>query len=55
MLGAAEASMTGSTYSPLGNLVSSLGGGMSRRPRRPKKSDPTGDEAVRELLQRSRK
>ncbi len=55
MLGAAEASMTGSTYSPLGNIVSSLGGGMSRRPRRPKKSDPTGDEAVRELLQRSRK
>lgn len=55
MLGAAEASMTGSTYSPLGNLVSSLGGGMSRRPRRPKKSDATGDEAVRELLQRSRK
>ncbi|MDP9291079.1 MAG: hypothetical protein M3O82_01805 [Verrucomicrobiota bacterium] len=55
MLGAAEASMTGSTYSPLGNLVSSLGGGMSRRPRRPKKNDPSGDEAVRELLQRSRK
>jgi hypothetical protein len=55
MLGAAEGSMTGSTYSPLGNLVSSLGGGMSRRPRRPKKSDPSGDEAVRELLQRSRK
>jgi len=54
MLGAAEASMTGSTYSPLGNLVSSLGGGMSRRARRPKKNDPTGDEAVRELLQRSR-
>jgi hypothetical protein len=54
MLGAAEASMTGSTYSPLGNLVGSLGGGMSRRPRRPKKSDPTGDEAVRELLQQSR-
>jgi len=55
LLGAAEASITGSTYSPLGNLVSSLGGGMSRRPRRPKKNDPTGDEAVRELLQRSRK
>jgi len=54
MLGAAEASMTGSTYSPLGNLVISLGGGMSRRARRPKKNDPTGDEAVRELLQRSR-
>jgi hypothetical protein len=54
VLGAAEASMTGSTYSPLGNLVSSLGGGMSRRARRPKKNDPTGDEAVRELLQRSR-
>jgi hypothetical protein len=55
MLGAAEASMTGSTHSPLGNLVSSLGGGMSRRARRPKKNDPTGDEAVSELLQRSRK
>jgi len=54
VLGAAEASMTGSTYSTLGNLVSSLGGGMSRRARRPKKNDPTGDEAVRELLQRSR-
>jgi hypothetical protein len=54
LLGAAEASITGSTYSPLGNLVNSLGGGMSRRPRRPKKSDPTGDQAVRELLQRSR-
>jgi len=54
MLGAAEASMTGSTYSPLGNLVSSLGGGTSRRARRPKKNDPTGDEAVRELLQQSR-
>src|SRR5260370_1862391 len=54
MLGAAEASMTGSTDSPLGNLVSSLGGGMSRRARRPKKNDPTGDEAVRELIQLSR-
>jgi hypothetical protein len=55
VLGAAEASMTGSTHSPLGNLVSSLGGGMSRRTRRPKKNDPTGDQAVHELLQRSRK
>src|SRR6266545_7685285 len=54
MLGSAEASITGSTYSPLGNLVSSLGGRVSRRPRRPKKNDPSGDEAVRELLQRSR-
>src|SRR6266545_3223573 len=54
MLGIAEASITGSTYSPLGNLVSSLGGRVSRRPRRPKKNDPSGDEAVRELLQRSR-
>src|SRR6516225_1841004 len=54
VLGAAEASISGSTYSPLGNLVSTLGGGISRRPRRPKKNDPTGDEAVRELLQRFR-
>jgi hypothetical protein len=53
VLGAAEASITGSTYSPLGNLVSTLGGA-ARRPRRPRKDDPTGDKAVRELLQRLR-
>jgi hypothetical protein len=54
VLGATEASITGSSYSPLGNLVSSLSGSISRRPRRPKNNDPTGDQAVRELLQRSR-
>ncbi len=55
-MGAAEASMSGSSYSPMGNLVGSLGGarGISRRPKRPKKNDPTGDDAVRELLLRSR-
>lgn len=55
-IGAAEASMSGSSYSPAGNLVGSLGGarGISRRPRKPKKSDPTGDDFVRELLARSR-
>lgn len=54
-IGAAEASTTGSYYSPLGNLVGSLAG--QRQPRRPprfKKDDPTGDQAVRELLQQSR-
>ncbi len=51
-LGAGEASISGSSYSPLGNLVGSMGGNRSapRRPRRPKKNDPTGDAAVRELL-----
>ena len=55
-LGAAEASTSGSSYSPLGNLVGSLGGQRSapRRPPKPKKNDPTGDNAVRELLQQSR-
>ncbi len=56
-IGAAEASMSGSSYSPMGNLVGSLGSasrGANRRPRRPKKNDPTGDNAVRELLQQSR-
>lgn len=53
-LGASEASATGSTYSPLGNILGSLAGqrGASRRPSRPKKSDPTGDDAVREILER---
>lgn len=56
LIGAAEASTSGSSYSPMGNLVGSLGGsrGVSRRPRKPKKNDPTGDDAVRELLLRSR-
>jgi len=56
-MGAAEASMSGSSYSPMGNLVGSLGSasrGANRRPRRPKKNDPTGDNAVRELLHQSR-
>jgi hypothetical protein len=56
LLGAAEASTSGSSYSPLGSMVASIGSsrGMSRRPRKPKKNDPTGDDAVRELLMRSR-
>jgi hypothetical protein len=51
---ASEASTTGSTYSPLGNLLGSLASQLSasRRPTRPKKDDPTGDETVRELLER---
>ena len=55
-IGAAESSVTGSIYSPMGNLVGSMGGarGLARRPRKPKKNDPTGDDAVRELLLRSR-
>jgi hypothetical protein len=54
--GAAESATSGSSYSPLGNLLGSLasqGRGM-RRPPKPKKNDPSGDDAVRELLQRSR-
>ncbi len=53
-VGAAEASSTGSSYSPLGNLLGSLASqrGASRRPSRPRKDDPTGDQAVRELLQK---
>jgi hypothetical protein len=56
VIGAAEASTSGSSYSPMGNLVGSLGGarGASRRPAKPKKNDPTGDDFVRELLLRSR-
>jgi hypothetical protein len=55
LIGAAEASATGSSYSPAGNLVGSLGSArQTRRPRKPKKSDPTGDDFVRELLMRSR-
>jgi hypothetical protein len=55
MIGAAEASATGSSYSPAGNLIGSLGSGrQTRRPRKPKKNDPTGDDFVRELLMRSR-
>lgn len=55
-VGATEASMSGSSYSPLGNLIGSLASQRSgpRRPPPPKKDDPTGDEAVRELLQKQR-
>jgi hypothetical protein len=55
-IGAAEASMSGSSYSPMGNLVGSLGGsrGASRRPKKPKKNDPSGDDFVRELLLHAR-
>ena len=56
LIGASEASMSGGSYSPMGNLVGSLGGasGASRRPPKPKKGDPTGDDFVRDLLLRSR-
>ncbi len=55
VIGAAEASMSGSSYSPLGNLVGSLGNarGASRPPKKPKKTDPSGDDFVRQLLLRS--
>jgi hypothetical protein len=55
-LGAIEASTSGSSYSPMGNLVGSLASQRYayRRPQRPSKKDPTGDQAVRELLERSR-
>jgi hypothetical protein len=44
--------MSGSSYSPLGNVLGSLASqrGSSRRPPKPKKDDPTGDQAVREIL-----
>jgi hypothetical protein len=55
LLGAAESSISGSSYSPLGSMIGSLGASRApRRPRKPKKNDPTGDDAVRELLLRSR-
>jgi hypothetical protein len=44
----AGSSMSGSPYSPGGSMLSSLAS--HRRPRRPAKSDLSGDEAVRELL-----
>jgi hypothetical protein len=55
-VGAAEASTSGSSYSPLGNLLGSLASQRpaSRRPSTPKKDDPTGDHAVREILQKQR-
>ena len=55
LIGAAEASTSGSSYSPLGSMIGSIGASRApRRPRKPKKNDPTGDDAVRELLLRSR-
>ena len=55
LIGAAEASTSGSAYSPLGNMIGSLGASRTpRRPSRPKKNDPAGDDLVRELLMRSR-
>jgi TrbL/VirB6 plasmid conjugal transfer protein len=46
----AGASMSGSTYSPSGSLLSSLAS--QRKPSQPAKSDLSGDQAVRELLNR---
>ena len=55
VIGAAESSASGSSYSPLGNMIGSLGASRAPRPpRTPKNNDPTGDDAVRELLRRSR-
>ena len=53
-LGAAEASISGSSYSMLGSSISSLASARGASRRRPKKNDPTGDNAVRDLLLRSR-
>jgi TrbL/VirB6 plasmid conjugal transfer protein len=52
IIGASEASISGNPYSPLGNLLGSIGS--SRQPRRPRRDDPTGDDLVRQLLLRSR-
>jgi hypothetical protein len=53
-IGAAEASISGSSYSMLGSSISSLASARGASRRRPKKNDPTGDDAVRDLLLRSR-
>jgi hypothetical protein len=53
-LGAAEASISGSSYSMLGSSISSLASARGASRRRPKKNDPSGDDAVRDLLLRSR-
>jgi hypothetical protein len=55
--GTAEAATTGSTYSPLGNLLGSLAAQRAprRRTTRPANDDPTGDKAVRELLEQTAK
>ena len=53
-IGAAEASISGSSYSMLGSSISSLASARGASRRRPKKNDPTGDNAVRDLLLRSR-
>lgn len=51
---AAEASISGSSYSMLGSSISSLASARGASRRRPKKNDQTGDNAVRDLLLRSR-
>ncbi|MEO6739402.1 MAG: hypothetical protein ABIP20_04065, partial [Chthoniobacteraceae bacterium] len=55
-MGAAEASSSGSSYSPMGSLPGALASQRSatRKPSSPKKNDPAGDEAVRELLSKSK-
>lgn len=53
-LGAAEASISGSSYSMLGSSISSLASARGASRRKPKKNDPTGDDAIRDLLLRSR-
>jgi hypothetical protein len=61
LVGAAESSATGSSYSPMGSLLSSLGLGHQRaaatsRAPRPKDSggDLTGDKAAEEVLQQQK-
>jgi hypothetical protein len=55
-VGTAEAATSGSSYSSLGSLLGSLASqrAATRRPAPPKQDDPTGDEAVREVLQKQR-
>jgi hypothetical protein len=54
--GAAEASLSGSSYSPMGSLLSSLAHQRQapRKPPRLDRNDITGDKAVQELLRRSK-
>jgi hypothetical protein len=54
LVGATESSATGSSYSPMGSLLSSLGhqrAASSRTPRPNDSGDLTGDKAAEEVLQ----
>ena len=57
LVGAAESSANGSSYSPMGSLLSSLGhqrAASSRAPRAKDSSDLTGDKAADEVLQKQK-